>query len=42
MLPGIHDKNSSPDIEFSEAKSAIFLSKVAAPTSILLSFNHFE
>ena len=36
ILPGIQDKNSSPDIECCCAKSAIFLSKTAAPTSILL------
>ena len=41
MVPGIQDKNSNPAIEFSLAKSAIFLSGVAAPTSMFPSLSIF-
>ena len=40
--PGMHDKNSNPVIEFSIAKSANFLSKVAAPASIMLEDSKFR
>ena len=40
--PGIHDKNSNPVNEFSNAKSAILLSNVAAPASIILEDSKFK
>ena len=40
--PGMHAKNSNPVNEFANAKSAIFLSKVAAPASIILEDNRFR
>mgnify|MGYP001296278828 CR=1 FL=1 len=38
----MHDKNSRPDKEFSNAKSATFLSGVAAPTSIIFGETKFK
>ena len=39
MEPGIQDKNSNPDNEFSRAKFDTFLSKAEAPAIILFELN---
>ena len=41
MVPGIQDRNSSPVIEFSIAKSAIFLSASLRWPSLICFFIHF-
>ena len=38
-MPGIPDKNSNPPISFSFANSDNFLSKIALPAIIVVSFN---
>ena len=38
-MPGIQDKNSKPDIDFSKAKFERFLSKVEEPTIIVFLSN---
>ena len=40
IVPGIHDKNSNPDNEFSKAKLERLLSKAEAPAIIVSELNN--